>query len=303
MRGAGMGNDYESGFLEKTIAAPDGLKLHARDYGHDNPATAARLPVFCLPGLTRNSRDFHQLALILSNDETAPRRVITLDARGRGRSERDADKSHYNLGVEAQDVVSACAALGITKAIFVGTSRGGLVLHILAATHPELMAAVILNDIGPALEIEGLRDIRDYLNRGRKPADWDDAVNILKEDHGATFTTLGEQDWRDMAHAIYAEADGHIVADADPAIALIMKSIDLDAPQKDLWPQFEGFKPIPLMTIRGANSRLLSDAALNEMGRRHGNMTALTVPGHGHPPLLHIDQIPNDIRAFIEKAG
>lgn len=298
-----MGNDYEGGFLEKTIAAPDGLKLYARDYGRDNPATALRLPVFCLPGLTRNSRDFHQLALILSRDETAPRRVVTLDARGRGRSERDADKSHYNLGVEAQDVVSAAAALGITKAIFIGTSRGGLVLHILAAMQSELLAAVILNDIGPALEIEGLKDIRDYLNLGRKPSDWADAVNILKDDHGATFTTLSEQDWRDMAHAIYSQVDGQIVADADPAIALIMKSIDLDAPQKDLWPQFEGFKPVPLMTIRGANSRLLSDALLSEMGRRHGNMTALTVPGHGHPPLLHIDQIPSDLRAFMDKAG
>lgn len=292
---------FETGFLARAIVAADGLKLYARDYGHDDPRTVARLPIFCLPGLTRNSRDFHQLALILSQDAATARRVITLDARGRGESAWDDDKSHYNLGVEAQDVLTVCAELGISKAIFIGTSRGGLVLHILAATRPDILAGAILNDIGPLLEVEGLKDIRDYLNRGRKPADWDAAVTILKEDHGATFTTLREEDWREMAHAIYKDIDGRIVADADPAIALIMKAIDLDAPQGNLWAQFEGFKSIPLMAIRGANSRLLSDATLSEMGRRHGNMTALTVPGHGHPPLLHLDAVADAIRAFADK--
>src|SRR5262249_53074433 len=107
----------EDGFQAQTITASDGLQLYARDYGRDNARVAGRLPIFCLPGLTRNSRDFHPLALILSQDAEAPRRVITLDARGRGRSAWDDDKSHYNLGIEAQDVLTACAALGISKAI------------------------------------------------------------------------------------------------------------------------------------------------------------------------------------------
>jgi len=297
-----MSGDAERGFQVRTFAAADGLQLYARDYGHDDPRTAARLPVVCLPGLTRNSRDFHPLALILSQDADAPRRVVTLDARGRGRSAWDKDKSHYNLGVESQDVLTACATLGIAKAIFIGTSRGGLVLHILAATRPDILGGVVLNDIGPLLQAEGLKDIRDYLNRGRKPADWDDAVAILRQDHGATFTTLSERDWQEMAHAVYAEIDGRIVADADPAIARIIASLDLDGPQPDLWPQFEGFKPIPLMAIRGANSRLLSNATLQEMAERHENMTALTVPGHGHPPLLHLEGIAAAIKAFADKA-
>jgi len=174
-----MRSDDESGFLARTIAAEDGLKLYVRDYACSEATAHNRPPVFCLPGLTRNSRDFHQLALLLSQGSLGPHRVITLDARGRGLSERDPDKSHYNLAVEAQDVLTVCAALDISQAIFIGTSRGGLVLHILAASRPDILKAVILNDIGPVLEKTGLADIRDYKSRpearqlergGRDPA-------------------------------------------------------------------------------------------------------------------------------------
>jgi len=191
-----MRSDDESGFLARTIPAADGLKLHVRDYVGDEAATGMRPAIFCLPGLTRNSRDFHQLALLLSRDAANPRRVITLDARGRGASEWDADKSHYNLVVEAQDVLTVCSALALPHAIFIGTSRGGLVLHVIAASRPDILKAVILNDIGPVLEKRGLADIRDYLNRDKKPSDWDDAVEILRENHGSAFSALSEDDWR-----------------------------------------------------------------------------------------------------------
>jgi pimeloyl-ACP methyl ester carboxylesterase len=294
-----MRADYDSGFLARYYTAADGLKLYARDYGHDNPQTELRPTVVCLPGLTRNSRDFHQLALILSRDPSAPRRVVALDFRGRGNSAWDDNKQHYNPIVEAEDVVSACRAFDLPKAAFIGTSRGGLVLHALAQTNPAILQAAILNDIGPVLDVEGLRDIRDYLNRGRKPADWGDAVRILKEDHGSSFPILAEQDWRDMAHAIYRDVDGSIIADVDPAIALIMKSIDLDGPQRDLWPQFEGFAGLPLMVIRGENSKLLSLETVSEMGRRHGKMRSLAVPGQGHPPILHLAGLPTAIQEFL----
>jgi pimeloyl-ACP methyl ester carboxylesterase len=294
-----MSSDDESGFVVRTISAPDGLRLHTRDYGRDDSATSSLPPVVCLPGLTRNSRDFHQLALLLSRDPIAPRRVITLDARGRGLSAWDDDKSHYNLAVEAQDVLATCAALDILKAIFIGTSRGGLVLHLLAASHSDILKAVILNDIGPVLEKEGLGDIRDYLNRDRKPVDWNEAVEILQENHGCAFTTLTEDDWRDMARAIYTCTDGKIVADFDPAIATQMKSLDLEAPLPDLWPQFEAFQSIPLMVIRGENSKLLTTATIEEMARRHPGMTAKIAVGQGHAPILHLGDIPVAIQHFL----
>ncbi|MGM4980404.1 MULTISPECIES: alpha/beta fold hydrolase [Rhizobium] len=294
-----MRSDDQSGFIARTIAAPDGLQLYTRDYGGGQSANLARPPVICLPGLTRNSRDFHQLALLLSRDPTVPRRVITLDARGRGSSAWDADKSHYNLAVEAQDVLTVCAALDIPQAIFIGTSRGGLVLHMLAASRPDVLKAVILNDIGPVLEKVGLVDIRDYLNRDRKPADWDEAVDILRQNHGSAFTALGDGDWQDMARAIYAFADGKPVADYDPAIAAQMQSLDLEAPLPDLWAQFEGFHGIPLMVIRGENSKLLTTATTAEMASRHQGTVIKTATGQGHAPILHLGDIPDAIRSFL----
>ncbi|MGN6777939.1 alpha/beta fold hydrolase [Rhizobium sp.] len=296
-----MRSDDESGFLARTIAAEDGLKLHVRDYAGDETIAKARTPVFCLPGLTRNSRDFHQLALLLSQDPVAPRRVITLDARGRGASEWDGDKSHYNLIVEGQDVLTVCAALGIHQAIFIGTSRGGLVLHMLAASRPDALKAVILNDIGPVLEKIGLADIRDYLNRDKKPANWDEAIEILRENHGGAFGALDEEDWQDMARAIYAFRDGKPVADYDPAIAAQMQALDLEAPIPDLWPQFQAFQDIPLMVIRGENSKLLTQMTTDEMARRHPEMVIKIARGQGHAPILHLGDVLDAIRHFISK--
>ncbi len=296
-----MGSDDESGFLAKTIRAEDGLKLHVRDYAGNGTAVLTGLPIICLPGLTRNSRDFHQLALLLSRDAAAPRRVITLDARGRGSSEWDKDKTRYNLAVEAQDVLTVCSALDIRQAIFVGTSRGGLVLHVLAANRPDILKAVILNDIGPVLEKIGLADIRDYLNRDRKPADWTDAAAILRENHGSAFNALSEDDWQDMARAIYAFSGGKPVADYDPAIAVQMQSLDLEAPIPDLWPQFQGLQDIPLMVIRGENSKLLTQATTDEMARRHPGTVVKIATGQGHAPLLHFGDIPEAIRRFISR--
>ncbi|MBB6483219.1 alpha/beta fold hydrolase [Rhizobium lusitanum] len=294
-----MRSDDKSGFLVRTIAAEDGLKLYVRDYIGDAQATQERPPIICLPGLTRNSRDFHQLAMLLAYHSAAPYRVLTLDARGRGRSERDVDKSHYNLVVETQDVVSLCSTLDIPKAVFIGTSRGGLVMHLLAASRPDLLKAAILNDIGPAIEKPGLAEIRDYLNRDRKPADRDDAVAILRENHGATFTALADGDWQDMAGAIYDFRDGKPVADYDPAIAQQLLALDFEAPLADLWPQFEAFNDTPLMVIRGENTKLLSTRTIEDMARRHPGMVIKSVAGQGHAPLLHLGDIPEVIRSFL----
>lgn len=277
----------------------DGLRLYARDYRPDQAAAAGRLPVICLPGLTRNTRDFHPLALLLSRDTTMPRRVIALDSRGRGNSAWDENKANYNLAIEAGDVLAACAALGIERAIFIGTSRGGLILHLIAATRPDLLEAVILNDIGPVLEAEGLARIRDYLNGGRKPADWNEAADILKENHGASFAALAEEDWREMALALYRDIGGRPVADFDPAIAEALKSIDFSQSLPDLWGQFESLSRLPVMLIRGESTLLLSQETAGEMARRHSRLILHAAEGQGHAPLLHLGNIPTTIRAFL----
>ncbi|MBP2446658.1 alpha/beta fold hydrolase [Rhizobium leguminosarum] len=288
-----------SGFQERFYASSDGLKLYARDYRPGEAATVGRLPVVCLPGLTRNTRDFHPLALLLSRDITAARRVIALDSRGRGNSAWDENKANYNLPMEAGDVVAACAALGVERAIFIGTSRGGLILHLIATTRPDLLEAVILNDIGPVVEAEGLARIRDYLNSGRRPEDWNAAADIVKENHGASFTALGREDWREMAIALYRDVGGRPVVDFDPAIGEALKSVDLSQPLPDLWAQFESLCRFPLMLIRGGNTSLLSKETAGEMARRHPDLVLHTAEGQGHAPLLHHGGIPIAIRAFL----
>lgn len=279
------------------FVAGDGLRLHARDYAPQAPADESGLPVICLPGLSRNVRDFHDFALLISSDAQKPRRVVSLDYRGRGLSHDDPDPANYNLGVESQDVIALCDWLGIGRALFVGTSRGGLILHLLVVQRPDLIAGAVLNDIGPEIEAAGLMDIRDYLTKRTSPPSFPAAAALLKEIHGATFPALGEEDWLDMAHAIYRERDGHIEADHDPALTEQLRQIDFSQPLPTLWPQFALLAQRPLLAIRGEHSRLLSQATLERMAG-HG-ARPLTAPGQGHAPLLHLPTVYSQIADFL----
>jgi pimeloyl-ACP methyl ester carboxylesterase len=294
-----MDETSNQAFRDRTYISSDGLSLHLRDYDPGSQATEGRLPVICLPGLTRNSRDFHQLALILSRDPVIPRRVIALDYRGRSLSEWDENKANYNLAVEARDVIEACTYLGIARAAFIGTSRGGLILHLLAGMESDLVAAAVLNDIGPVIEAEGLMKIRDDLNTARLPRDMEEAAALLKQRQGADFPALSEDDWAEMATAIYCDADGQIVPDVDPAIAKQLLSIDFAKPVPDLWAHYENFEQLPLMAVRGENSMLLSESTVTAMVDRHAGLTIVRGPGQGHPPLLHLEPALQSIRSFL----
>ncbi|MEY9198000.1 alpha/beta hydrolase [Sinorhizobium sp. CCBAU 05631] len=286
-------------FREHYFRARDGLRLYGRRYGSEVIGRNAKTPIVCLPGLTRNSRDFHPLAAFLASPDGGAFPVVTLDYRGRGQSERDSDKSRYTIAVEAGDVVAACAHFGISKATFIGTSRGGLILHHLIMSAPALIGRVVLNDIGPVIEIEGLLRIRDYLNAPASPRSWAEAPDFLQRIHGADFPRLGSQDWREMADAIYRDVGGVPIADFDPAIAAQLKGLTGEAVLPSLWPQFEAFAGIPAMVVRGEHSRLLSAATVQEMARRHPGLVAVTAPGQGHAPLLHVDGLKDEIAAFI----
>lgn len=289
---------YDEGFAEHYYSSADGLRLYARIYGADNAGT----PVLCLPGLSRNSRDFHQFARSLSNRRGAARRVVCLDLRGRGRSEYDVEASRYNIGVEAADVLAACEALGIEQADFVGTSRGGLIMHVLAGTAPELLGKLVLNDIGPEIALEGLRQIQHYLGQPQRALeDWDDAVMALKQTHGAHFPALSEADWRELADAIYRDVDGRVVADFDPAIAAQLAAADLSQPLPDLWAQFDQFGDRPLMVIRGEHSQLLTAETAARMAERHGSAEVAVAAGQGHAPILHLSGLDNRIGAFLSE--
>lgn len=288
------------GFSDFFYAAPDGLQLHARLYGEAN---SGHWPVVCLPGLTRNARDFHELALYLSMQSENPRKIVAFDYRGRGRSAYDPDISHYNVGVEAGDILAGLAALNIAEAAFIGTSRGGLIVHVLGAMQPAVLKAIVLNDIGPVIEADGLAHIRSYLDPAPKPKTRAEAVSSQRGAHGADFPALTEADWERMVSALYREADHGLMPDFDPRLLETLAGLDLSKPLPDLWPQFEALAAIPMLAIRGANSRLLSAETLEEMRKRHPEMETVTVEGQGHAPFLETGSLPGAIAAFLGRAG
>ena len=287
------------GFSDFFYSAPDGLNLHARVYGDAN---AGPWPVVCLPGLTRNARDFHELALYLSARAQAPRKVVAFDYRGRGQSAYDADIGHYNVGVEAGDILAGLAALEIEAAAFIGTSRGGLIIHVLGMMQPAILKAIVFNDIGPVIEAAGLAHIKSYLERTPNPRTFAEAVAAQRSVHGQDFSALTDVDWERMVRALYRETDQGLLPDFDPKLVGTVAGLDLTQPLPALWPQFDALAAIPLLTIRGANSRLLSIDTLQQMREHHSMMETITVEGQGHAPFLDTGSLPNHIAAFLDRA-
>jgi pimeloyl-ACP methyl ester carboxylesterase len=261
------------------ITAQDGLRLHARDYGDRH---SPHLPVVCLPGLTRTVEDFAILAAGLASD----RRVLSLDYRGRGRSDYDPNPDNYAIAVETADVVTVMAALEAMPAIVVGTSRGGLIAMMLAAEKPELLAGVVLNDIGPVLEIEGVVRIAGYVDQLKHPESYQEAAEFLRRSIGNQFPKLDAAEWLAAAKRGWREEAGRLVSTYDPALANTFQGFDPDKPFPTLWPQFDAMAPVPLMVVRGANSDFLSGATVAAMCERRPDMEVLVVPDQGHAPLL-----------------
>lgn len=276
-----------SSYRDLFVSASDGLRLYARDYGPSD----STFPIVCLPGLARNSQDFHALAEALSTDAFHPRRVLSLDYRGRGRSEWDSDWRKYDIGIEVGDTLQVLAAAGIEKAIFVGTSRGGLITMALNVTHPTLLAGAVLNDVGPVIEVAGLKRIRSYVGKLPLPATIQEGGEILKQQSGGQFPGYTQKQWEDMARGTWHEQDGRLVLSYDPNLMKPLEELDLGKPMPDLWPLFETLKPHPVLVIRGEHSDLLTAETVVQMQDRHPRLKALAVPGQGHTPSLTGDAV------------
>jgi pimeloyl-ACP methyl ester carboxylesterase len=278
------------------FSAQDGLRLHARLYGS---ADGASLPVVCLPGLTRTAADFHELALALSIHPLRPRRVIAVDYRGRGGSAWDPDPARYDVRVENADLQDLLTVLDVERALFVGTSRGGLHVMALAAARPAVMAGAVLNDIGPVIEISGLMRIKSYVGRLQRPHDLEAAAALLRSTYGAGFTAFSEADWRRLAERSYAATEAGLEPLYDPALANSLAALDPGQPVAALWPLFDGLSHVPLMVVRGANSDILSPATLEAMAARRPDLATLVVPGQGHAPPLWEAEVIKPILDFL----
>jgi pimeloyl-ACP methyl ester carboxylesterase len=256
------------------------LRLVARDYGSD----FSRLtPVLCLPGLTRNAKDFETVAQRLS----PLRRVICPDFRGRGRSQYAGDPLTYRPDQELADTLALLDRLGIGRVAAIGTSRGGIVAMVMAAKAKERLAGVLLNDIGPRIETAGLIRIRTYLGTDPAFASWQEAVAALKRTN-VGFDTLSDDEWLAFAKRVFREEDGKPRTDYDGKLTATFPAVEDIRSGKvpELWGLLDLMTDIPVTVLRGEQSDLLSAAIVTEMTQHAPALEAVTVANRGHVPFL-----------------
>jgi pimeloyl-ACP methyl ester carboxylesterase len=282
-------------FASAFVTAQDGLRLHVRRYGS---RVACGLPVVCLPGLARTAADFHPLAAALAADPAKPRLVLVLDYRGHGQSEYDRNPDNYTLPVALADLSAVVIALEIAPAIFLGTSYGGLLAMMLAVWRPTAIAGVILNDIGPVIEPQGLLRIKSYVGKLPVPRSFEEGADILRWWFDAQFPKLAPQDWIALARRTWREHRGRLVPDYDPKVARTLQGADLQH-LPTLWTHFDALARVPLMVIRGARSDMLASTTLDAMLSRRSALDIAVVADQGHAPLLDEPKLIRRIAAFV----
>ena len=286
-----MATTYE----DRNWTSADGLSLYYRDYpgpdGYDGP------PVLCMHGLTRNSRDFADLAAHIA--ET--RRVIVPEMRGRGQSDYAPDSATYNPLQYVADVEKLLEEQGIDKFIAVGTSMGGLMTMLLAAKKPGRIVAVVMNDIGPEINPAGIDRITGYVGQGRSYPTWVHAARSLGDVHSVAFPDYDLDMWLEMAkRTMIVTQNGRISYDYDMAIAEPFKQPGGAAPA-NLWAAYEALRDVPMVLVRGELSDLLTPETVEQMAVKNPAMTSVTVPRVGHAPTLDEPEARAAIDALLAK--
>ena len=290
--GSAEGEAFEAGFFTNA----DGLKIEYRDYPPVGAVSGP--PVLCLHGLTRNVRDFETVAPRLA---AMGRRVICASQRGRSRSDHDPQTDRYNPAVYTNDMIGLLDHLGIEKALFIGTSMGGLMTMLAAATAPDRLAGAVINDIGPVLDETGLNRIRDYVGKFGEPASsWSEAAERCKTINGPAFPDHDDEFWMAFARRVFREeAADRIVLDYDPAIGRMVAEDSSDL--ADLWPLFEALKPVPTLLVRGEISDLLELSTVEDMRRRKPDLEFVQAAGIGHAPFLDEADTAPVLDAFVKR--
>jgi pimeloyl-ACP methyl ester carboxylesterase len=278
---------------ERWFDSADGLRLYYRDYAAES---SGRLPVLCLPGLTRNSRDFEHVALRLR----AGRRVLCADLRGRGRSQHDPNWQNYHPGTYLADIARLLDDAGVERCVYFGTSLGGILTMLTAATAPQRVAAAILNDVGPEVDPAGLARIASYVGRFPPARTWDDAVRLVRATYEFALPGLSDEQWLDYTRRSYSDVDGSPKLDMDPMIGEAVRSAPAVA-APDLWPVFRALAAVPTLVLRGASSDILSRATLDRMQAEKPDLVSVEVPNRGHVPLLDEPEAVAAIDAFLDR--
>ena len=282
-------------FSARRWTSPDGLSHFVRDYAAEGGER--RLPVICLHGLTRNSKDFEDIAPRIAS---WGRRVIVPDVRGRGLSDRDPRPANYQPKVYARDVLGMMEDLGISRAVFLGTSMGGLIMMTIAAMRSRAIAAAILNDVGPVVAPEGVSRILSYTGKAAVIGSWDDAAAYLRGTSGVAYPEFADEDWLRLAERTFREGAAGPELDYDPAIAAPLRM-----PGKVVeWVAWLLFRRLarrrPTLLLRGALSDILTANVSARMRKAAPAMREVVVPGVGHAPTLSEPAASAAIHAFLD---
>ncbi|MCW3849318.1 alpha/beta hydrolase [Sphingomonas sp. LB-2] len=284
-----------NGYVDGYWWSNDGLRLHYRDYAgrQDRP------PVICFPGLTRNARDYEGLAERLAGEW----RVILIEFRGRGESAYAKDPMTYVPLTYLQDVEALIAELKIERFVAVGTSLGGIVTMLIAATDRERLAGAVLNDVGPEIDPGGLARIRTYVGKAVQHPTWMHAARALGEANADVYPGYGIEDWLRMAKRLFRlNSSGRIVLDYDMKIAEPFRVPGNEA-GPDMWPTIDALKGKPLLVVRGALSDILRAPVAEKMIERVPGAVLVTVPDVGHAPTLDEPEVVTAIDKLLAKVA
>ena len=276
----------------------DGLRLYARDYQRSEQQSRDQTPLLCMHGLTRNSADFEDLCEVLANRY----RLVVVDQRGRGRSAYDPNAANYNPLVYVQDMFALLRQLKITSVILLGTSMGGIMAMMMAAMQPDVVKALIINDIGPAVAPTGLARIQRYVGKLSPVTNWQEAVAQTKQINQLAFPDFTDPDWLAFAKRIYQEdADSNLKLAHDPAIATPIDASEGQSLSVNLWPVFEQISDKPILLIRGELSDILALECVAEMQRIKPNLDYSEIANVGHAPLLSEPAAVAAIQTFLQR--
>ena len=286
---------------DRWFTAKDGLKLHALAAG---PKHARALPAVCLPGISRTAEDFRELLQAFATHTKNPRRAVALDSRGRGLSARDPNPTNYTVPIEIGDLLAVLDAEKITRAVFVGTSRGGILTMVMGAVRPQAIAGAVLNDIGPVLDMPGLLRIKTYVGKMPRPSSWAEAAMNLRKVMGGQFPAFDEAKWQDYARRTWRNGKDGFTPRSDPLISTALADIDPAVPPPDLWKQFNALAAAaPVLVLRGEHSDLLSRETVAAMRAKDQRVETIEIAGQGHAPFLVEAATIDPILAFAARCG
>lgn len=284
-----------TGFTDHFWESPDDLTLHACEYGTNRH----KLPVICIPGLTRNARDFEDSAPWIA---AQGRRVFAVSLRGRGQSQWDP-KHRYNPRTYADDMAALLTFIGAAKALFVGTSLGGLVTMVLAARKPRLVGGAVLNDVGPRVAKAGLKRIQGYAGKTVTVQTWADAAAYVRQINSVAFPHYTDEVWMAVAHRLFRDEGGRPVLDHDPNIFSTPAAWKVRLAEPLVWAAFKKLSQSgPLLLVHGEASDVIDSATIARMQRLAPDMAIAPVAGVGHAPELTEQAARVELAHFLDSA-